>query len=83
MIIERIVIRIPYEREMPAKFTGDLGKGQRTQASVNTKDASNDDLSKALINAHSMALKPVYLLARPIASQPALVNTGQRYAGQD
>ena len=33
---------------MPAKFTGELDKGHLTQASVNTKNASSDDLSRAL-----------------------------------
>jgi hypothetical protein len=74
MIIEKIVIRIPDQRKMPSKFTGDLDRGDRTQDSVNTMVASSDDLSKDLINAPSLALKPVYLRARQIASRPVLVN---------
>src|SRR5579862_7383352 len=53
-INENMVIRIPYPRKMPIKFTGDLDKGHRIQASANTALAISDDLSKALINAPSM-----------------------------
>jgi hypothetical protein len=58
MITEKIVIRIPNQRKIPAKFMGDLDKGHRTQASVNTKDATSDDLSKALTIPPSLEIKP-------------------------